>query len=327
MSVIQAYYDTPLNQQYELAVDDIHRLHVEECGNPLGIPVLFLHGGPGGSIGPSSRIFFDPSQYRIILFDQRGTGQSRPFLCLENNTVDHSVEDIEVIRQYLGIDRWIVFGGSYGSTLALAYAIMHADRVLHLVLRGIFLGRTSDIHWLFQEGASYFYPDTFQCFKDHVPTAQQDDLVSAYYQLMSSGDEAVRDAACLAWSNWENSCITLMPQHTPHTEPTAGDISCALLENFYFYHRMFWSDDQYILSHADRLASVPMVIVHGRYDVDCRPSGAYDLKQACPHAKLYLVEGGAHAGYEGPMLEQLVRVMDQLAHDYQAYQKGDHRHV
>lgn len=314
------YFDTPVNETHYLNVDGIHQLYIEECGNPKGTPVVFLHGGPGGAISETSRRFFDPSYYRIILFDQRGSGKSKPFLSLQDNTILHSVGDMEKIRQYLQIDEWLVFGGSYGSTLALAYAIHYPEKVTQLILRGIFLGRQSDIDWLFKKGASEFYPIEFSEFKSHVPLGQQHDLVKAYYQLMMSDDEAVRNAACLAWSQWEGGIVKMNNQlklsDEPSEEEAMGiqphDLSLGLLEAHYFVNQMFWKDNDYILNRVHQLQQVPITIFHGRYDVDCRVSGAYDLKQACPHADLNIVEMASHSPSEGPLFDELVTYMDSL---------------
>lgn len=306
------YFNTPVNKTHHLAVDDIHTLYIEECGNPEGQPVLFLHGGPGGAVSETSRRFFDPAYYRIILFDQRGSGKSTPFLSLENNTILASVRDIEKIRQHLDIDAWFVFGGSYGSTLALAYAIDYPQRVQQLILRGIFLGRQEDVDWLFQFGASEFYPEEFSAFKQHVPVSQQDDLVSAYYSLMTSGDEAKQQAACKAWSDWEGGIVTMVKPAIKDSKIKPSDLSLGLLEAHYFANQMFWKEDNYLLNRMQRLADIPMAIFHGRYDVDCRVSGAYALKQACPHAQLSIVELAAHSPNEGPLFEALVTHMEDL---------------
>lgn len=309
----KGYFNTPVNKQYHLEVDSHHTLYIEECGNPEGVPVIFLHGGPGGAISETSRRFFDPSYYRIILFDQRGSGQSRPFLSLQDNTPLYSVSDMEKIRQHLEIDQWIVFGGSYGSTLALAYAIHYPQTVLHLVLRGVFLGRQSDVDWLFKEGASEFYPAEFDRFKSFIQPGQQHDLVSAYYRLMTGEDAAAREAACLAWSQWEGGIVKLVNKPAAETSKAEPhDLSLGLLEAHYFANKMFWKEDNFLLNRAHQLADIPMSIFHGRYDVDCRVSGAYDLKQACPHANLNIVELASHSPNEGPLFEALVDCMEQL---------------
>lgn len=310
---MSGYFDTPIRYTYQLEVDAIHTLYIEECGNPNGQPVLFLHGGPGGSISEYSRRFFDPEYYRIILFDQRGTGKSQPFLCLENNTIFDSVEDIEKIRKHLKIKDWYVFGGSYGTTLALVYAIHYPKVVKHLVLRGVFLGRQSDVDWLFQEGAGYFYPEEFARFKSFIKKEHQADLVNAYYQLMLSDDQQVADAACYEWSQWENSIVKLVQDSNDLGNPlTDGDRSIALLESHYFANRMFGEEDNYILDRIHRIKEIPMKMIHGRYDIDCRPSGAFELKKECPNAQLTFVALGSHTPYDDAMFETLVGIMDAL---------------
>lgn len=306
------YFNTPVNSTHYLAVDDVHTLFIEECGNPEGQPILFLHGGPGGGVSEQSRRFFDPAYYRIILFDQRGCGKSTPFLSLENNTILTSVRDIEKIREYLNIDSWFVFGGSYGSTLALAYAVDYPQRVKHLILRGIFLGRQEDVDWLFKFGASEFYPEEFSQFKQQVDIDQQNDLVSAYYRLMLTDDEGNFQRACKAWSDWESSIVTLVKPTIRNKPIEASDLSLGLLEAHYFANQMFWKEDNYLLNRVHRLRDISMAIFHGRYDIDCRVSGAYDLKQACPHAELTIVELAAHSPNEGPLFEALVSYMEDL---------------
>lgn len=311
----KSYLNTPNNYSFYFDVGDGHQLYVEECGNPNGIPVVFLHGGPGGSVGPQSRQFFDPEYFRVILFDQRGSGKSQPSLSLKANTVFDSVADIEKIRQYLKIERWVVFGGSYGSTLALTYAIHYPQRVMHMVLRGIFLGRKSDIEWLFQYGASEIYPDRFESFRSFIPVKERNDLVAAYYKRMTSDDQELFHKACKEWSDWENS-ILKMEVVEPSREITTGDLSGGLLEAHYFYHKMFWEEDNYLLNRADKLQAIPMAIYHGRFDIDCRVAGAYELKKACPHADLNIVALASHSPFEPPLLMELVKEMDRLKEVY-----------
>lgn len=306
------YDNHELNRAFHLQVDDIHKIYIEDVGNPEGIPVIFLHGGPGGGINEKSRSFFHPNSFHTILFDQRGVGKSEPFLCLENNTVLDSVADIEKIREYYGFESWIVFGGSYGSTLALAYAIHHPERVRSLILRGIFLGRKADIDWLYNGGAAQFFPEEFARFKNYIPEAEQNDLVDAYYKLMLKSDLS-RAEACKRWSDWETAVSTLLPKEIDYAaEVTDGELSLGLMEAHYFANRMFWYEDNYLLNRADRLAKIPMHIFHGRYDINCRPVGAYELQKACPHAKLHFVEASGHSSFEPAMHEALVNQMDEL---------------
>lgn len=293
---------------HAIKVDAIHTLHIEEWGNPQGLPVVYLHGGPGGAISERCLQFFDLEKQYVILFDQRGCGKSTPFVELKDNDIAHSVADMEVIRQTLGIEQWVVFGGSYGSTLALCYAIEHPERVKHLVLRGVFLGRKEDIDWLFQNGAGDFYPEQFSRFQQHIAPEKQADLVSAYYELLTHEEDSIRQAAAIAWANWESEIVTLLPSpQSMAFEP--WKMSIALLECHYFVNRMFWEKDTYILDHIDTLANIPMDIVHGRYDVDCRPIGAYLLAKACPQARLHYGEAAGHSPYDIANLEKLQEIM------------------
>lgn len=309
---IQGYLNIPLNEKHFVKVDDTHTLYVEEAGNPKGEPVVFLHGGPGGSINEKARRFFDPKYYRIIAFDQRGTGKSTPFLSLKNNTVFHSVEDMEVIRKELGIDRWYVFGGSYGSTLSLVYAITHPDRVKHLILRGIFLGRQEDIDWLYLNGPKNFYPEEYKEFVEFIEEDKRDHLVEAYYEKMTTGDEDTRRLAMKKWADWESGLVNIFPNFNRSEKIEDSDLSIGLLEAHYFANKMFWPEDNYILNNSDKIKHIPMDIVHGRYDVNCRVHGAYELKEALPEAKLHVIEAGAHSPYEPYMMNELVGIVDRL---------------
>ena len=309
---IQGYLNIPLNETYEIKVDDTHTLYVEESGNPEGEAVVFLHGGPGGSISEKSRRFFNPKHYRIIAFDQRGTGKSTPFLSLENNTIFHSVSDMEVIREKLKIDRWYVFGGSYGTTLALVYAIAHPKRVRHLILRGIFLGRQEDMDWLYLNGPKNFYPKEYQKFIEWIDEEDRGDLIKAYYYKMTTGDEQTRKLTMKKWADWESGLVNIFPKFNQNPEIKESDLSIGLLEAYYFANHMFWPEENYILNHVDKIQSIPTDIVHGRYDVNCRVRGAYELKKALPQANLHIIEAGAHSPYEPYMMNELVTIMDQL---------------
>lgn len=311
--MVKGYHHTKINKSLYIEVGDGHQLYVEECGNPQGIPVLFLHGGPGGSVSELSRRFFNPEIFHIILFDQRGTGRSKPFLSLNHNTVDASVSDIEMIRHYFKIPSWIVFGGSYGSTLALAYAIKFSQHVKHLVLRGIFLGRQSDIDWLFKFGASEFYPQAFARFKSLIEEGKQDNLVTAYYERMTSDDENALRLAAQSWNQWESAVIHHIPVEAEEGDNIKpSDLSIGLLEAHYFHNNMFWEDDNYILNHIASIKDLPMDIFHGRYDVDCRLSGAVELEQAVNKASLHIIEGAGHSPYEEVLFTALVDKMDEL---------------
>lgn len=309
---MKPYFHTEPYQTHYLKVSDLHTLYIEECGNPNGETVVFLHGGPGGYISEKSRYFFDPDHYRIILFDQRGCGKSTPFAELAENNIFYLVEDMETIRKHLNISKWHIFGGSFGSTLALTYAISHPKAVKSLILRGIFLGRKEDIDWLYQEGASYLFPDVFEPFRNHIEENRRHELVRAYYEKLTSTDENVRKAAAKRWSTWENSIITLLPPDSLPSECTDYDVSLARLECHYFVHNMSWDDDNYILNRVKNLSHIPTYIVHGRYDIDCRPSGAYELHKALPDSTLFFVEAAGHSPYEEGMMQRLLQIMEEI---------------
>ncbi|MEP7185318.1 MAG: prolyl aminopeptidase [Rhodanobacter sp.] len=309
------YPEIEPRQTFRLAVDTLHTLHVEECGNPDGIPVIFLHGGPGAGISPYHRCFFDPARYRIVLFDQRGSGQSTPFAELTDNTTAHLIADIEAIREKLVIERWVVFGGSWGSTLALAYAQAHPARVLGLVLRGIFLGRPDELSW-FNEvggGATQIFPERWSRFRDFIPENERGSMLYAYWQRLNSSDEATRLAAAHAWSAWEGGSTTLI--HDPDSGGDFDDphkaVSLALMEAHYFRHALFLEPDQ-LLRDLDRIRHIPATIVHGRYDIICPMKNAWDLSQAWPEAKLHVVLAG-HSAADPAIVDQLVQATDKLA--------------
>lgn len=308
------YPDIQSNAQQRIAVDDVHTLYVEECGNPQGLPVVFLHGGPGSGCEPYHRRFFDPRHYRIVLFDQRGCGRSTPHAELAGNNTPALVADIELIRERLGIDRWLVFGGSWGSTLALVYAQAHPQRVLGLVLRGIFLCRPRDIHWFYQEGANAVFPDYWQDYLRPIPEAERGDLVSAYYRRLTGEDEVARMAAAKAWSVWEGRTATLQPSasvvdhfSTPHTA-----LSLARIECHYFMHNSFLKPDQ-IIRDAQRLADIPGVIVHGRYDMVCPINQAFALHEAWPQAELRVIAAAGHSASEPGIIDALISATDSFA--------------
>ncbi|WP_049623346.1 prolyl aminopeptidase [Frateuria defendens] len=300
-----------------LAMDALHTLYVEECGNPGGLPVVFLHGGPGAGLSAYHRRFFDPARYRIVLFDQRGAGRSTPHAELTDNTTWHLVADIEAIREALGIERWVVFGGSWGSTLALAYAQTHPARVLGLVLRGIFLGRPEELTW-FNEmdgGARRIFPERWSRFVAHIPEAERDAMLEAYWRRLDSDEEATRLAAAEAWSAWEGGSTTLL--HDPDArgyEDLAGALSLARAEAHYFRHRLFLEPDQ-LLRDIGRIRHLPGTIVHGRYDIICPAASAYDLAQAWPEAELRMVLAG-HAAADPAIADALVEATDRLADRY-----------
>ncbi|HKK07147.1 MAG TPA: prolyl aminopeptidase [Gammaproteobacteria bacterium] len=302
------YPDIQPYVSHSLAVDPPHVLHVEECGNPEGLPVLFVHGGPGSGCEPYHRRFFDPEVYRIILFDQRGSGRSAPHAELEGNTTQALVADMEAIREHLGIERWVLFGGSWGSTLSLVYAETHPERVLGLILRGIFLCRPREIAWFYQEGASRIYPDLWEDFLEPIPEEERDDLVGAYYRRLTDEDEVTRMAAAKAWSVWEGRCSTLLPSGPviDHFANPYTALSLARIECHYFVNNIFLEDNQ-ILRDAERLADIPGVIVQGRYDMVCPMESAWELHRAWPRAELKVIPDAGHSAAEPGTVDALVQ--------------------
>ena len=297
-----------------ISVSEGHRLHVEECGRSDGLPVVFLHGGPGAGCERYHRRFFDPDVYRIVLFDQRGSGRSTPHAVLQGNTTQHLVADIETIRTTLGIDQWVVFGGSWGSTLGLVYAETHPQRVLALVLRGIFLCRPRDIHWFYQDGASFLMPDHWQDYRDIIPESERDDMVSAYYRRLTGPDEVACMAAAQAWSQWEGRASTLLPKKEvvghfvdPHTA-----LSLARIECHYFMNDSFLEEDQ-ILNNVQRLRNIPGYIVHGRYDVVCPVEQAWALHQAWPGSHMHIIQDAGHSATEPGIVDALVAATCRLS--------------
>jgi proline iminopeptidase len=299
---------------HHLDVGDGHRLYIEESGRLGGIPALFLHGGPGSGIEPFHRRFFDPERYHVILFDQRGSGRSTPHAALEANDTSRLVEDIERIRAFFGIERWLVFGGSWGSTLGLAYAEAHPDRVSALVLRGIFLCRPHEIHWFYQQGASRLFPDYWEDFVEPVPEHRRDEMVRAYYDLLTGDDEILRLKAARAWSAWEGRTATLEPSEAilDHFTDAYVALSLARIECHYFVNNAFLEPDQ-LLRDAPRLADIPGVIVHGRYDAICPVENAWELHRAWPRSELHIVPGAGHSAAEPGIRAALVEATDALA--------------
>jgi len=295
-----------------LKVSPIHELYFEECGNPKGKPVIFVHGGPGGGTGPQDRRYFHPDRYRIILLDQRGSGKSLPAASLEDNTTWHLVDDIEKLREHLKIEKWQVFGGSWGSTLALTYAIQHPDRVSELVLRGIFMIRKKEIDWYYQEGASAMYPDAWEAYRDHIPAAERNDFVKAYYARLTHSDPAVQMAAAKPWTAWEMSTSRLYtsPEFIQSAVTDDFAIKFARIECHYFTHKGFFQDDDWILKNVSKIRHIPAVIVQGRYDVVCPPMSAWDLHRAWPEAKFMLIPDAGHSSREPGIAKALVSATD-----------------
>lgn len=298
-----------------LAVDAPHELYFEESGNPEGKPVVFLHGGPGGGTSPKQRRFFDPRRYRIVLFDQRGCGQSTPHECLEANTTWDLVADIERLREHLGIERWQVFGGSWGSTLALAYAQAHPDRVTELVLRGIFLLREREIDWFYQQGASFLYPDAWEPYEALVPADERADMVGAYYQRLTSADAAVRLEAARRWSVWEGSTSKLHPDAdiVAHMDEDAVALAMARIECHYFMHHGWLGADDRLLQEVPKIRHIPATIVQGRYDVVCPIDSAWALHRAWPEADFIVSPDSGHSAFEPGNSRALVAATDKYA--------------
>ncbi|KQR97877.1 proline iminopeptidase [Williamsia sp. Leaf354] len=316
-------------QQEMLDVGDGQRIHVECSGDPEGKPVVFVHGGPGGGTSPDQRRFFDPTAYRIILFDQRGCGQSTPHIAdgadLSVNTTAHLIADMERIRTHLGVERWQVFGGSWGSTLGLAYAQAHPERVTELVLRGIFLLRRSEIDWYYNGGAAHLFPDLWEGYLAPIPESDRDgDLVAAYRRLLASDDPDVRSAAATAWTNWEQRTSHLLPTPDGDDVDTRFDLAFASIENHYFTHGGFLDDGQ-LLRDIDRMAHIPGVIVQGRYDVVCPMRSAWDLHRAWPSADLRIVDDAGHASFEAGIKHHLVEATDRFARTPHTTEERDAR--
>lgn len=300
-------YDTGM-----LPVSALHTLYYEQCGNPRGKPAVFLHGGPGAGCNAKCRRFFDPEAYRIILFDQRGCGRSTPHAELRENTTWDLVADIERLRQHLAPERWQVFGGSWGSTLALAYAETHPDKVTELVLRGIFMLRKWELEWFYQKGCDALFPDAWEAYLAAIPPAEHGDLIGAYHRRLTSDDPAVRLAAAQAWSVWEASTSFLL-QNESYIAASAGDqfaLAFARIENHYFVNRGFFEYDDQLLRGADRLRGIPALIAQGRYDVVCPLRSAWDLHRAWPQARLEIIPDAGHSAFEPGITDALVRATD-----------------
>jgi proline iminopeptidase len=298
-----------------LPVSPVHTLYYEQSGNPEGAPVVFLHGGPGGGTVPDYRRFFDPAAYRIVLFDQRGAGKSTPHANLEENTTWHLVADIEQVRQHLGIENWVVFGGSWGSTLALAYAQKHPDRVRALVLRGIFLCRPKEIRWFYQEGANALYPDAWEHYVKVIPDAERDDLLGAFHRRLTSEDETVRLEAARAWSVWEGSTSKLRPDEDfiAHFGDPRFALAFARIECHYFMNNAFFETDNFLIENVGKIRHIPAVIVQGRYDVVCPLMSAWELWRAWPEADLKIIPDAGHSALEPGTRSALVEATDRFA--------------
>ena len=293
---------------------DGHQIYWECSGNPKGKPVIFLHGGPGGGTSPVQRRFFDPARYHIILMDQRGCGRSRPHAGLENNSSPHLIGDLETLRTHLGVEAWIVFGGSWGSTLALLYAQAHPERVEALILRGIFLARDSEIEWFYKSGANRLFPEAWADFTAPIPEAEQADLIAAYYSRLTHKDLAVRSRAARHWSHWERATVTLKADMRPMPADTqAHALAIARIECHYFKNRCFLESDSQIIDAMGRIDHLPGVIVQGRYDVICPPVSAVELAKSWPAADLKIVPLAGHSAFEPGIVHELILATDRFA--------------
>jgi proline iminopeptidase len=298
-----------------LAVDAPHEIYFEQYGNPAGKPALFVHGGPGGGTTPAQARFWDPSRYRIVLFDQRGCGRSTPHASLENNTTWHLVSDMEALREHLGIQRWQVFGGSWGSTLALAYAEKHPDRVSEMILRGIFTLRRRELEWFYQEGgASRLFPDAFDHYLDVIPPEERGDMMQAYYKRLTGKDAAARVRAAKAWSLWEAVTSTLRPSPEMKASMSKDEFALAFarIECHYFVNGGFFERDNQLLEDAKRIRHIPGIIVQGRYDVVCPMETAWALHKAWPEAELYVAQTSGHSAFEPEIVHHLIAATDRF---------------
>jgi proline iminopeptidase len=307
----------PMLEPFEtgkLKVSDLHEIFYEVSGNPNGAPVVFIHGGPGGGSAPKNRVYFDPKHYKIILFDQRGCGKSTPHAELRDNTTWDLVSDLEKLRAHLKVDKWHVFGGSWGSTLSLAYAETHPDRTKSLCLRGIFLCRPKEIAWFYQKGASFLFPDFWEQYLKPIPENERGDLVKAFYKRLTSDNKETRLEAARAWSVWEGSTSRLYPdQELMHNFDDADfAIAFARIECHYFTNKAFFKTDNWLIENVDKIRKIPTEIIHGRYDVVCPIENAWELHKAFPEARLHVVPDAGHSAMEPGIMSRLIDCMDRF---------------
>lgn len=298
----------PYNSGY-LKVSDIHEIYFEEFGNKDGLPILYVHGGPGGSGGDYVSRFFNKDKYRIINFDQRGAGRSKPFVELRENTTFNLVEDIEKLRKFLNVDKFILFGGSWGSTLSLVYAINYPENVSSMILRGIFLARYEDVKWLYLGGAGQFFPKEFEKYVSILSDEEKKDIIGSYNKYLSSQEMEVVKKYAKYWNDWESSCVRLYPMELQE-EVTDYDVSIARLECHYFKNNSFLPTDNYILDNIEKIENIKTIICHGRYDIDCRPSGAYELYKKMKNCKLEFIDASGHSSLEPAIASRLVEITD-----------------
>lgn len=299
---------------HQLQVSDLHTISFEEAGNPQGYPIVFLHGGPGGGIEPKYRRFFDPKHYRIVLIDQRGCGKSVPYAELRENTTWDLVADVEKVREKLGINKWHVFGGSWGSTLALAYAITHSERVSGLILRGIFLCRPSEIQWFYQHGAHNIFPDLWQPYWNYIPESERGNMVQAYHKRLTSEDSNTRTTAAKIWSQWEagTSYLHIQQENIDHYGDPEKAVAFARIECHYFMNNAFFPTDNYLLENVHKIKNIPGIIIQGRYDVVCPPRSAWDLHQAWPESQLQWIADAGHAASETGIRSALIEATEKF---------------
>ena len=301
-------------QTHQLKVSNLHTLYIEEVGNPNGQPVIFLHGGPGGGVTPEYRRYFDPEHYRVILFDQRGCGKSTPHAELTENSTWHLVEDIERIRKHLNIEKWMVFGGSWGSTLALTYSISHPTSVSHLTLRGIFMCREKELNWFYQEGASRLYPDAWEKYISIVPECERDNIMAFYYRRLTGPQKEDRLKAAQAWSVWEAATSKLIQSHDLMEDFDHPEFALAFarIECHYFMSKIFFDSEDYIIKNIDKIRHIPCEIVHGRYDVVCPLESAWELHKAWPESKLHIIEDAGHSLSETGIQKAILDILERF---------------
>ncbi len=301
------------NRHFYLKVDDVHEIYIEECGNQDGEPVVFLHGGPGAGCELYHRQLFDPEKYRIILFDQRGCGRSHPHASLENNTTQHLISDIEKIRTELGINKWVVAGGSWGSTLALAYAQSHPEAVAGMIVRGIFLCTPKELHWFYQEGASQFFPEYWEDFIHPIPPEEQDNILLAYHKRLTGDNEIARMGAAKAWSLWEARTASLQPNASvlDHFSDPRNALSIALIEAHYFINNGFFEESQ-LLKNMNRIKDIPGFIIHGRYDMICPIKQAFDLHHSWLNSEFFIAQSAGHSAAEQGITAALIKASNDL---------------
>lgn len=300
---------------FSLPVSDLHTIYVEESGNKNGKPVIFLHGGPGGGVDPKYRRYFDPEKWRIIMFDQRGCGKSTPFAELEENTTWDLVSDIEKIRNHLSIDKWVVFGGSWGSTLSLAYSQTHPDSCKGLILRGIFLVRKKELDWFYQEGASNIFPDRWESFLEPIPVEKRDNLMQAYYEILTGEDHSKKIEAAKAWSTWEGSTVRLLQDENFISDFSDDKFAEAFarIECHYFMNNCWFDSDNHLIENMHKIKHIPGVIIHGRYDIVCPVIQAWDLHKAWPEADLHIIPDAGHSIFEDGIKNKILEYTDRFS--------------